>query len=541
MPDESPSLAAAGVVGLGTMGAGIVEVFARAGIAVTGVDVTDDAVALGRAHLERSTGRAVSRGRLAEEDRTALLRCVRLSSRLEDLAAADIVVEAVPERLSLKQEVFARLDAVCGPAALLATNTSSLSVTRLAAGTKRPERVVGMHFFNPAPVMRLVEVVTTVVTDPAASRRARLVAEGLGKTPVVVTDRAGFVANALLFGYLNQAVGLFATGHVGRDDLDAAMTLGAGLPMGPLALLDLVGLDVAVDILETMYAESGNRLHAADPLLRQLVAAGRLGRKTGRGFYDYADDADDADKAGEQASRDRPGAAAVERMVVVGDSPDATALAAAAQGRLGVRQVPPASPRLADELSDCGLVVASADDRLDVLGASVPAGAVLALLPGSRPLAVDAARTGRAGDVVGVHVSDAPTPRLVEVVRVVTSSPGAVDTAVATMSRLGLHPVVCADRAGRVVDRLLAAQLGDAVRMVGSGYAGADDVDAAMTAGCGYPDGPIALVDRLGPGRLLAVLESLHAETAEPGHMPPALLRQVVAAGRGVRAGTAGG
>ncbi|MDQ3431717.1 MAG: 3-hydroxybutyryl-CoA dehydrogenase, partial [Actinomycetota bacterium] len=322
MPHEGPSVAAAGVVGLGTMGAGIVEVFARAGIAVTGVDVTDDAVALGRAHLERSTSRAVSRGRLADVERAALLQRVRLSSDLEELADADIVVEAVPERLPLKQEVFARLDKVCGPDALLATNTSSLSVTRLAAGTQRPERVVGMHFFNPAPVMRLVEVVTTVVTDPAAARRARLLADGLGKTPVVVTDRAGFVANALLFGYLNQAVGLLATGHVGRDDLDAAMTLGAGLPMGPLALLDLVGLDVAVDILETMYAESGDRLHAADPLLRQLVAAGRLGRKTGRGFYGYGDEPE------EQSPTPEADVSAVERIGVVGDSPAAAALAA---------------------------------------------------------------------------------------------------------------------------------------------------------------------------------------------------------------------
>jgi 3-hydroxybutyryl-CoA dehydrogenase len=534
MPHEGPSVAAAGVVGLGTMGAGIVEVFARAGIAVTGVDVTDDAVALGRAHLERSTSRAVSRGRLADVERAALLQRVRLSSDLEELADADIVVEAVPERLPLKQEVFARLDKVCGPDALLATNTSSLSVTRLAAGTQRPERVVGMHFFNPAPVMRLVEVVTTVVTDPAAARRARLLADGLGKTPVVVTDRAGFVANALLFGYLNQAVGLLATGHVGRDDLDAAMTLGAGLPMGPLALLDLVGLDVAVDILETMYAESGDRLHAADPLLRQLVAAGRLGRKTGRGFYGYGDEPE------EQSPTPEADVSAVERIGVVGDSPAAAALAAVAQQQLGVSQGAAGSPRLAAELSGCGLLVGSVDDPLDVLGAAAPTGAVLALLAGSRALAAAAAATGRPGDVVGLHLPDPAAPRLVEVVRAVTSSPDAVDITVATMARLGLRPVVCADRAGRVVDRLRAAQLGDAVRMVGSGYAGADDVDAAMTAGCGYPEGPITVIDRMGPDRVLALLEAVHAETGEPGHAPPALLRQVVAAGRGVRAGPAG-
>jgi len=382
--------------------------------------------------------------------------------------------------------------------------------------------------------MRLVEVVTTVVTDPAAARRARLLADELGKTPVVVRDRAGFVANALLFGYLNQAVGLLATGHVGRDDLDAAMTLGAGLPMGPLALLDLVGLDVAVDILETMYAESGDRLHAADPLLRQLVAAGRLGRKTGRGFYGYGDELE------EQSPAPEIDGCAVERIGVFGDSPAAAALAGGTEQQLSISRVAADSPRLADELSGCGLLVGSADDPLDVLGAAAPRGAVLALLAGSRPLAAAAAATGRAGDVVGLHLPDPAAPRLVEVVRTVTSSPGAVDTVVAAMFRLGLRPVVCADRAGRVVDRLLGAQLGDAVRMVGSGYAGADDVDAAMTAGCGYPEGPITVIDRTGPDRVLAIMEEVHAETGEPGHAPPALLRQVVAAGRGVRAGPAG-
>ncbi|GAB3677952.1 hypothetical protein GCM10028814_10760 [Angustibacter aerolatus] len=274
-----------GVVGLGTMGAGIVEVAARAGLTVVGVDADERGVAAGRGHLERSLDRAVRRGRLTDDDRTALLARVRLAVGLDELAGCDLVVEAVPERLDLKRSVLGRLDDVVGADAVLATNTSSLSVTEIAAATAHPGRVVGLHFFNPAPVQRLVEVVRTVVSDDAAVAAATDLALRLGKRPVVVGDRAGFVANALLFGYLNRAVAVFEQRQVTREDLDVAARLGLGLPMGPLALLDLIGLDTALQILETMHAQSRDRLHAPGPVFRQLVAAGLLGRKTGRGFW----------------------------------------------------------------------------------------------------------------------------------------------------------------------------------------------------------------------------------------------------------------
>ena len=276
-----------GVVGLGTMGAGIAEVLARSGLDVVAVDADAARVEHGRALVEGSTSRAVARGKLAGEDRQQLLARVRFTAALDDLGAAQLVVEAVPERLDLKREIFGRLDAVVDPAAILATNTSSLSIAEIAASTREPGRVVGLHFFNPAPVQRLVEVVRTVVTEPSVVEDAVALARRLGKLPVVVGDRAGFIANALLFGYLNNAVRMYEQGHVGREDLDAAMTLGCGLPMGPLALLDLIGLDTALQILETMYGQSRDRLHAPAPLLRQMVATGLLGRKSGRGFYPY--------------------------------------------------------------------------------------------------------------------------------------------------------------------------------------------------------------------------------------------------------------
>ena len=278
-----------GVVGLGTMGAGIVEVLARAGLSVTAVEITDDAVARGRGHLEHSTDRAVSRGKLDPADRDAMFERIRFSTSLEDLADAELVIEAVPERMELKAEVFTALDKICPPDTILATNTSSLSVTELSVVTGRPSKVIGMHFFNPAPVMKLVEVVRTVVTEPSVVEDVEALAARLGKTDVTIGDKAGFIANALLFGYLNHAVSMYENRYASREDIDAAMRLGCGLPMGPLALMDLIGIDTAYEILDTMYKQSRNRLHAPSPIIKQMMTAGLLGRKVGRGFYTYAE------------------------------------------------------------------------------------------------------------------------------------------------------------------------------------------------------------------------------------------------------------
>ncbi|MEH1101974.1 3-hydroxyacyl-CoA dehydrogenase family protein [Micromonospora sp. CPCC 205561] len=277
-----------GVVGLGTMGAGIVEVFARNGIDVVAVEVSEGAMERGRAILTGSTDRAVAKGKLAEADRDALLSRVRFAVGLDALHSVDLVVEAVPEHLDLKQRIFVELDRVCKPGAILATNTSSLSVTEISVATSRPNQVIGIHFFNPAPVMKLVEVVRTVVTSADVVTDVEALCKRLGKVDVTINDRAGFIANALLFGYLNHAVGMFESHYATREDIDAAMKLGCGLPMGPLALMDLIGLDTAYEILDTMYRRGGrDRRHAPVPMLKQMVTAGLLGRKSGRGFYTY--------------------------------------------------------------------------------------------------------------------------------------------------------------------------------------------------------------------------------------------------------------
>ena len=266
-----------GVIGLGTMGAGIVEVFARNGIDVIAVEVDEAGIEHGKAVLGGSTGRALARGKLTQEEHDALHARVTYTSDLADLAGCQLVVEAVPEHLDLKKELLGKVDAVVSPDAVLATNTSSLPVTEIAVATSNPKRVVGMHFFNPAPVQQFVEVIRTVITADDVFEDVKALAERLGKKPVIVGDKAGFIANALLFGYLNHAVSMYESRYATREDLDAAMRFGCGYPMGPLALLDLIGLDTAYEILDTMYKQGRDRLHAPSPIIKQMVSAGLLG------------------------------------------------------------------------------------------------------------------------------------------------------------------------------------------------------------------------------------------------------------------------
>ena len=276
-----------GVVGLGTMGAGIVEVFARNGLDVVAVEADEAGLERGRGHLEQSTGRAVSRGKMSAEQQAALLGRVTFTSALDAMAPCDLVVEAVPEHLDLKREIFGKLDSIVRADAILATNTSSLSVTEISVATHNPRRVVGMHFFNPAPVLKFVEVIRTVVTEDDVVDDVLALAQRLGKMPVVIGDKAGFIVNALLFPYLNNAVRMLENGTASRDDIDAAMKGGCNFPMGPLALLDLVGLDTSLAILDALHTEFKDPNYAAMPLLRRMVSAGHLGRKSGQGFFDY--------------------------------------------------------------------------------------------------------------------------------------------------------------------------------------------------------------------------------------------------------------
>ena len=570
-----------GVVGLGTMGAGIVEVFARKGLTVTAVEISDGALHRGEATMRGSLDRAVAKGKLSAEDRDALLGRVRFAVGLDALHDVDLVIEAVPEQLELKQRIFAELDRVCKPEAILATNTSSLSVTEISVATGRPNQVIGMHFFNPAPIMKLVEVVRTVVTSQDVVTDIEALCERLGKVDVTITDRAGFIANALLFGYLNQAVSMVESRYATREDIDAAMKLGCGLPMGPLALMDLIGLDTAYEILDTMYRRGGrDRRHAPVPLIKQMVTAGLLGRKSGRGFYTYEKPgspvvvADELTPAG-AAENDKP--AHIAKVGVVGSGTMATGIIevfakagfevvsvtrgaeksaqvcerlktslnkGVVRGKLTEKDRDAAIGRVTwsatlDHLSDVDLVVEAVVEELSVkkaLFASLDEickpGVVLATTTSSLPVIECAVATERPADVVGLHFfNPAPVMGLVEVVRTIRTSDATVQTATAVCRALAKHAVVCADRSGFVVNALLFPYLNDAVKMVEASYSTADDIDYAMKLGCGYPMGPFELLDVVGLDVSLAIQRELYLELREPGFAPAPLLEHLVTAG----------
>jgi 3-hydroxybutyryl-CoA dehydrogenase len=277
-----------GIVGSGIMGSGIAEVAAKAGVEVvlrSRKQETADAMV---AALGKSLAKQVSRGKIEQAEADAVAGRVTATADLEALAECDIVLESVVEDLAVKKQLFAELDRIVKDGAILATNTSTLPVTEMAIETGRPERVVGIHFFNPAPAMSLVEVIRTLVSSDETIAEAVAFAEACGKGPVVVEDRAGFIVNALLFPYLNNAVRMLENRTASRDDIDAAMKGGCNFPMGPLALLDLVGLDTSLAILDALYAEFRDPNYAPVPLLRRMVSAGHLGRKSGQGFYDYS-------------------------------------------------------------------------------------------------------------------------------------------------------------------------------------------------------------------------------------------------------------
>ncbi len=571
-----------GVVGLGTMGAGIAEVFARNGLSVVGVERDEDCLKRGRAQLEQSTLRAVEGGKLTEQAQEALLGRITMTTSLADLSQADLVIEAVPEHLDLKRAIFNELDGICRPDTILATNTSSLSVTEIAVATQRPGKVLGLHFFNPAPVMKLVEIVRSVVTEPDVVSDVEAFAQSLDKVDVTIGDRAGFIANALLFGYLNHAAAMYEARYASREDIDAAMKLGCGLPMGPLALLDLIGVDTAFEILDTMYRQSRDRLHAPTPILKQMMTAGLLGRKSGRGFYSYGAAGspvvvDDALTPARGSSLD-VAAAQVRRIGVVGSGTMATGIVeVAAKAGFDVvvvarsqAKADAALTRLAaslargvdrgkltaeardaalaavtavgdiSALAGCQVVIEAVVEDVDVkralfaeLDRVCAPGTVLATTTSSLPVIDCAVATSRAEDVVGLHFfNPAPVMKLVEVVSTVATSPGTEAVALDLVRRLGKHAVRCGDRAGFIVNALLFPYLNDAVRMLEGHYATSEDIDAAMKVGCGYPMGPFELLDVVGLDVSLAIQRTLYLEFREPGFAPAPLLEHLVTAGR---------
>jgi 3-hydroxybutyryl-CoA dehydrogenase len=277
-----------GVLGCGLMGSGIAQVAAQAGFRTTVVEANDELLQRGLGNLRKTLEGLVAKGKLDAGGKDDTLGRLSGTTRLEDLKDCDIVVEAITENQQLKNETFARLDRVCPPHAILASNTSSCNVTAMAAATRRAGQVLGLHFFNPVPLMKLVEVVRTILTEDAAVKAATEWIRAVGKVPVQTKDSTAFIVNRLLMPYLLDAVRLYESGLGSLEDIDQAMKLGCGYPMGPFTLLDLVGLDTAMYVAEVMFEEFREPRYAPPPLLKRMVMAGHLGRKSGRGFYTYA-------------------------------------------------------------------------------------------------------------------------------------------------------------------------------------------------------------------------------------------------------------
>jgi 3-hydroxybutyryl-CoA dehydrogenase len=490
------------VIGLGLMGSGIAELAARSGRRVAAIEADQGFLDQGMARLRASLDRAVSRGKLTEPARDEVLGRIQPVVDVEaGVAGADLVIEAIPERMELKKTLFAQLDEACRPDAILATNTSSLSVTEIAGGTRYPERVAGLHFFNPAPVMKLVEVISTVLTPQEIAETLALLARDLGKTPVKVNDRPGFVVNALLVPYLNHAIRLLETGQANREDIDKAATAGLGLPMGPLTLLDLIGLDTDLAILQTLQAEFGGTRYRPAPLLRKLCDARLFGRKTGRGFYDYRRPAPPASGAGDHDVAPVP-----DTVAVIRDSDGGLGELASQITAVGINVV----PRPSDET---GLVIVAADPRRRVLDAALAA--------------------GHPADVVGVHVVQIGNgqPGLAELVLPDVTAADTAAKASALAARIGLNAVISRDRPGFLVEALAYAQFNDAVRMFQDGYASPADIDTAMMLGCGYPRGPLQMLDAVGPANVVAVLQAMYAATGDPAYTPVPLLAEYATAG----------
>jgi 3-hydroxybutyryl-CoA dehydrogenase len=568
-----------GIVGCGTMGSGIAEIVARNGHEVHFIEVDDEAVEAGFDRIRHSLDRQVDREKLSAEQRDAIAARIEGSADWSVLADCDLIVEAVPEELALKQAAFKRIDEVAREDAIVATNTSSLPVIDIAVHTRRPNRVLGFHFFNPAPVMKLIELVRTVVTDETVVATAKEFAEAIGKSPVVVGDRRGFIANQLLFPYLNQAVGMVETGYATKEDIDNAMRFGAGLPMGPLALVDLVGLDTMVGIMDAIHSQFQDTRFAPQPILKHLASAGFRGRKSGRGFYTYDEPGssrviadDDVRDAAEPASISGWSAVGVlgtgtmatgitevcakagYEVVVRGRTKEKAEKVAATVSKSMQRMVD--KGRLTEEdmvstlarikptvdlqaVADCDIVVEAVAEDLEIkkglfaeLAPILKDDAVLSTTTSSLPVIDCAMVTDRPDRVIGLHFfNPAAIMKLVEIVPTVRTDDAVLEQSRAFIDRINKVGVLCPDRAGFIVNTLLFPYLNDAVKMLESHYATAEEIDTAMKLGAAYPMGPFQLMDIVGLDVALAIIDTLHREFREPSYEPAPLLRHMVEAG----------
>jgi 3-hydroxybutyryl-CoA dehydrogenase len=509
-----------GVAGAGTMGAGIAQLACLSGARTLLHDPDTDALQRGLEQIGSQLGRGAERGRWTQADAAGAVARLQAAPRLEALAPCELVIEAAPERLELKRDLFARLSTdVVSEDCVLATNTSSLLVTAVASAARRPERVVGMHFFNPAPVMRLVEVVAWSDSSPQALALARAAAEAMGKHVIDAADGPGFLVNRCNRPFGLEALKLFAEQMAPIDVIDRVCRLGGGFRMGPFELMDLVGIDVGLDISRSFYEQSfGEPRWRPSPVTVRTVAAGRLGRKSGRGYYDYPE-------SGQHRAPDpdpHPPGGGDGLVVIAGDTPLAVGLELAAE-QAGWEV---SSPAHAEGRPAPFLI-------LDVTGGEEPEaplqGAPRAIYCGAGSLgALDPG-----GAAVGFFALP-PLERsgLVELCRGLDSAESGATRAEQFFATLGKHTAWVGDAPGLVLGRIVCQLINEAAFALGEGLGSAQDIDSGMTLGLNYPRGILAWADEIGLDQVLAVLDALTLEHGEERYRAAPLLRRLVWSGR---------
>lgn len=485
-----------GIAGAGTMGAGIAQLAAQSGARALVHDPADGAA---RRAVERIAGLA-ERGKVA----SAAVERLEAVDRLEALAGAELVIEAAPESLELKRRLFADLEEIVGPQTVLATNTSSLLVTEIASGLRRPERVVGMHFFNPAPLMRLVEVVAGARSSPAALSLARATAEAMGRRAIDATDGPGFLVNRCNRPFGLEALELVRHGLASPDQVDRVARMAGGFRMGPFELMDLVGLDTGMEVALSFWRQSfGEPRWRPSPLVARMVAAGRLGRKTGEGWYAYPE--------GPPPDPEPPEPGGGDGLVVIaGDAAIAPELAEAAAEAGWTPATPEeADGEVAQLILDCG----------DAEGPPLQGGPQVILCDTAPLAALDP------GGASAGFFALPPLGRAVELMSTPTTAPATLDAARRFFRTLGCHVEPVADMAGGILGRIVAQLVNEACFALGEGVGAAADLDAGMVLGLNHPRGPLAWGDAAGAGEIATLLRALQEETGDDRYRPaPALM-----------------
>jgi 3-hydroxybutyryl-CoA dehydrogenase len=496
-----------GVVGAGTMGAGIAQLGCLAGLETLLHDPVEGALERGEYSVRTGLEKGAQRGRWSEDEARAAGDRLRLCDELEGLADCELVIEAAPERPELKRELFERLSETCADDTVLASNTSSILVSSLASAAARPENVVGMHFFNPPPLMRLLEVIAAAQTGERALAMARAVGEAMGKTVIVASDGPGFLVNRCGRPVNGEALRLLQEGVASVEQIDRVARLGGGFRMGPFELMDLVGIDVGYEVARSFNEQSfGEPRWKPSMLQARMVAAGTLGRKTGKGWYSYEED-----KPYRPDDEEPPEPGGGDGRIVAIEGDGALADALRERGVAAGFDVGGGDPEL--------VVQVTPGEAVDALGRP------LVVLCADRSLAAH----GIPG-AVGFHLLP-PVGRLVELTRLPGTRDRAADAAEAFFTSLGFHHEWVQDAPGLVLGRLVCQLVNEALFAIGEGVGSADDVDAGTTLGLNHPRGPVAWGREIGFDRVLGTMEGLWRERREERYRPAPLLQRVVATG----------